>query len=139
EGLRDFRQREEELLKSLTSGQTKRLQQIIWQQRGAFALTDPEVATALELPAEQRQAIRRTIEEFDLGRRMTGRRRRGPPDESRTAEMSTGKLEERILAVLTDDQRGIWDRLTGPPFTGSLNTDLTRDPREAGRRPFRPR
>jgi hypothetical protein len=129
--------REAEVLSALSSEQTSRLQQIAWQQRGAFALADQEVATALELTETQRQEIRQVID--DYRRRSFGRRRGQEASGDDTAQ----KTDEQLWQVVTEPQRLAWQRLIGEPFQGSLTAEVTREVRQSGfgfgPRSFRPR
>jgi hypothetical protein len=128
--------RETELLSGLSPEQTTRLQQIAWQQRGAFALGDPEVAAALELTEGQRQEVRQTLDDY---RRRAFGRRRGPAEGGN--DDSTQKTEERLWQVVTDSQRATWQGMIGEPFRGSVSTEVARELRQSGfgPRPFRPR
>jgi hypothetical protein len=51
------------MIDTLEPEQLKRLKQLVWQQRGGSALTDPEVADALQLSTEQREKIKK-IQDF---------------------------------------------------------------------------
>jgi Spy/CpxP family protein refolding chaperone len=102
--------------------QMKRLKQISYQQRGLEnALSDPEVASALNLSAEQRekiQAIRddarqKRAELFKAGGSAEERRQR-------FAEFQKS-ITEKLTGVLTAEQQAKWKELIGPEFKGELN------------------
>lgn len=94
----------------LAPPQAKRLQQIALQQRGAFALAEPEVAAAVGLSDEQKTKIQSIGKQVFSG--MPGRSHHRPPDWK--------KAKEQILSLLTADQKQKWDKLTGEPFTGEI-------------------
>ena len=103
--------------------------------RGPMAFRDPAVVAALRLTDEQKDRIKLIQAERmfgpgpggprpDFGRHESprgpgphfGPKDRGPedkgPDEMRRADV------ERVLALLTDDQRARWQELTGRAFAG---------------------
>jgi serine/threonine protein kinase len=86
----------------LTPAQRARLRQIGLQAEGPGAFSEPEVVAELELTAEQRDQIR-TIEDETLFGWMRGA---APGARDRTAN-------ERILAVLTEEQVRRWRVMTG--------------------------
>jgi serine/threonine protein kinase len=94
--------------------QGKRLQQIVWQLRGVHALGDREVADALQLGADQRERIR-TLQD-DAQKEMWNPRRGPPGAPGRNSDEFWKGVGDRVLAVLTDDQRARWKEMTGPPF-----------------------
>lgn len=130
--------REAEVLNTLSAEQASRLQQIAWQQRGAFSLADQEVAVALELTEAQRQEIRQAIDDY---RGRSFGRRRGTPEA--TGDDAAPKTEERLWQVVTEPQRLAWQRLIGEPFHGSITAEVAREVRQNGlgfgARQFRPR
>jgi serine/threonine protein kinase len=119
----------------LRPDQLVRLRQIDLQVRGLMAFRDPAVVAALKLTDEQKDRIKLIQAErmfgpgpggprADFGRHEGprgpgphfGPKDRGPkdkgPDEMRRADV------ERVLALLTDDQRARWQELTGRAFAG---------------------
>jgi hypothetical protein len=117
----------------LDVNQQVRLRQIDWQVKGPWAFREQAVVAALKLTAAQQQQIRLIEAERMLGPgpggprpdfgRHEGPRGPGPhfgpramgpkdrgPDEMRRAEV------ERVLTLLTDDQRARWNELTGREF-----------------------
>jgi serine/threonine protein kinase len=129
-----------EVRQILDQDHLQRLHQIALQVQGTSAFREPEVATKLKLTAEQRErigAIENEIFSWGLpqeGKRPGGRpedhhrggpaegRRPGPsPDEFRKAlEQKVNAAKERILALLTAEQKRRWQELTGKPFTGPM-------------------
>jgi hypothetical protein len=128
----------------LTPAQRKRLQEIFWQQRGGLALADPEAADALKLSQEQRQKIQ-TIQ-VDAAKEMQARAMKemqelfnpnGNPFDKKmqksqkASEQKSQKasekiqknlaelqksIAERLVRVLTDEQRERWTELQGKPL-----------------------
>jgi len=103
----------------LTPAQAKRLQQIALQQRGAFALAEPDVADLLGLTEEQRTKVQSIGAQAFVGLPGPGRHGPRPPDWKKFEEAAR-KAKEQMLALLSVDQRMQWDKLIGEPFTGEL-------------------
>jgi hypothetical protein len=95
--------------------QAERLRQIVRQLRGPHALGDPAVADALGLSREQRGHIRAVLD--DAWRGMWAPPGRPP---HRDPEKYWKGVSDRVLAVLTDEQRAAWKGMTGEPFRGEL-------------------
>jgi serine/threonine protein kinase len=101
--------------------QAKRLRQIVWQQRGALAVNDPEVADALHLTTDQKERLHSIVEE-------TGRMLSHPPGEHgdhrpdgwRRSEEFWKGVNDRLMSVLSEEQRAKWKELTGEPFQGEI-------------------
>ena len=117
--------------------QLTRLKQIELQRAGFMAYTRPEVQTALKLNDEQKEKVKTITEEANkqireafgaLGAggtrpprgqggagRGQGGRGFGANNEKVTAiRKETG---EKVVALLSDDQKKSWKELTGEPFT----------------------
>jgi serine/threonine protein kinase len=104
---------EAEVNRLLTPAQQTRLRQIGLQAEGPGAFGEPEVVAELKLTAKQRDKIR-TIEEEAFFSRMKRTRPGTTPGDSSKASSARGKsANERILAVLTEDQVRRWRALTG--------------------------
>jgi serine/threonine protein kinase len=101
----------------LTPAQRARLGQIALQAEGPGAFREPEVVAALNLTAEQRDRIR-TIEDEALFGWMRGPRR-ATADGDATAREKTAN--ERLVAVLTDEQLRRWRALTGEELKTPVN------------------
>jgi hypothetical protein len=97
----------------LTPAQRVRLRQIGLQVEGPGAFAEPEVVGELRLTADQRDRIR-TIEEDAL----FGWMRRPPPGDSAKAQQRPAN--ERILAVLTEEQVRRWRALTGRAISAAI-------------------
>jgi serine/threonine protein kinase len=99
---------ETEVARLLTGAQMQRFQQIAIQQRGPQAFSDPDVVAALRLTPEQRKRIKE-IQEEEAPRGPPGRGNRpGPDPPSRT--------RDKILDLLTADQKRAWEDLIGAAF-----------------------
>jgi hypothetical protein len=127
----------EETLKALGDvlkpEQVKRLKQIELQQAGAEAFTRADVQKALNLTEEQNGKIKTIADEaatqmrglFGGGRGQGGqgggqgnrgnRGQGGGPDQEKLAALRK-QTTEKVMAVLTDDQKKAWKDLTGDPF-----------------------
>jgi type 1 glutamine amidotransferase len=117
-----LQENDKDLQAILTSQQTKRLKQIVYQQQGTAALATEDVTRALGLSDEQRKRItdisaetgRKTRELFQPGT---------PPDQAARAKLEAIRKAgfDKILAVLTDAQKKSWQELQGEPFKGSIS------------------
>jgi RNA polymerase sigma factor (sigma-70 family) len=117
----------------LTKAQRKRVEEISLQQRGGHALADPEAAEALKLTDEQREKIQ-TIEtdsakeaEKQAATAMDSLARAGANilQMQEISQKMRKKLDDlykqsgdRMLEVLTPEQKSKWKDLTGKPFKG---------------------
>jgi serine/threonine protein kinase len=105
----------------LTPAQRARLRQIGLQAEGPAAFSEPEVVSELELTAEQRDQIR-TIEDETFFGWMRGARPAAPDGDSGTATGARDRpANERLIAVLTEEQVHRWRALTGE----ALKTPVT--------------
>jgi serine/threonine protein kinase len=119
------RQREKEIVNALTSAQRKRLEGIALQRRGPDAFRDPEVITALRLDAAQQQTIailrERPMQTIFVQFRQGDSQAQvsfRPDDLRRKSDELRKTTLEKILDVLTEEQRCKWEELTGPPLDG---------------------
>jgi serine/threonine protein kinase len=99
----------------LEPGQARRLQQLVWQQRGFRAVADADVADALGLSDEQKQKIRALQQEAKF-RRPPGRPGEFRPERGKSFE----ELAKNIRDVLTAEQLAKWKEMLGEPFQGVL-------------------
>jgi hypothetical protein len=98
---------QEEQAKLLSAEQTRRLNQLLVQQAGAWAFMDPAVSEAIQLTPAQRAALAATPKEARANPRPPG-------------EKDDGSPVDRITWVFTADQRARWRELVGEPFPGTL-------------------
>jgi serine/threonine protein kinase len=109
---------EAELNAILTPEQQARLHQIGLQSEGSGAFRDPEVAAQLGLTPDQRERIRVIEDDAAFGwMRAMGRM---PSSEIRQPEAKDRSTNQRLLAVLTDEQVRKWSAMTGEPVKGTL-------------------
>lgn len=103
----------------LKANQLKRVKQITLQQRGAESFGDAEVIEALKVTKEQKDKIK-TIEE-DIQKDMRGLFQGGNWQEGlKKMEGLRKETTEKLLKVLTDDQKAKWKELIGEPFKGEI-------------------
>ncbi len=109
---------EEKINKVLLDHQKKRLKEITLQVRGVAALSDAEVATALALTTDQKDQIKKVIEDGDRARNDL---RQNAGDGDREALREKGQTirqetEQKALAVLTADQKTKLENMKGKKF-----------------------
>jgi serine/threonine protein kinase len=117
--LEQARADEAEVNAILTRAQQTRLRQIALQSEGPGAFRDPEVVAALRLTPAQRDGIRAIEDEAFFAMMRTI----GPPPPGAASPEPRPKerpANERILALLTEEQAQRWEEMTGPPFEGAL-------------------
>jgi len=137
QGLRDLsederRQKFQELAKesekvvdeTLKPEQKKRLKQISLQlqlRQGTRAYSSPEVASALQLTDEQKDKLKTIGEESQkAGRELF--QPGGDRDEARKKfEELRKQTQEKVMGVLTDEQKSKLKELQGEPFKGRLD------------------
>lgn len=122
---------DETIDKVLTAAQGRRLNEISLQLRGGHALSDPEVAKSLNLTKEQQTKLqdihKEAMQEMQkVGLQAMGDAVRGGPNPAafqKTSEQVAEKMKKlwndlgnRLLEVLTSEQKSEWQKLTGEPF-----------------------
>ena len=101
----------------LKTEQTKRLDQIVLQQRGLQAFTDPEIQSKLNLTDDQKSKIKDLAESNRS--QMTEIFQNAQGDRQAAMQKMTAlrkETQEKTLAILTDSQKKTWKELTGEPF-----------------------
>jgi Spy/CpxP family protein refolding chaperone len=110
----------EELAKILKPEQVKRLTEIYIQQAGIAALNDADVAEKLKISDDQKEKMAKVREEQQTAMRelFAGGRDGGGDREGLRAKMeeSRKKTEEKILAVLSEDQKKQFEEMKGKKF-----------------------
>lgn len=104
----------------LTPSQQKRLRQIGLQSEGGAAFRDQEVASAIGLSLGQREQIRMIEDDAAFGW-MRGRNRSLNSRGSAESGSQGQTPNQRILEVLTEEQRRKWYELTGNPVQDALS------------------
>jgi serine/threonine protein kinase len=113
------REQEEVIPKLLSAAEFRRFEQVLLQMAGVGAFSDPKVEQALQLTAEQKARIRVFLDEQKLagpGPRGGPGRPPGHPDDARRREEARRRAEEtreKILALLTAEQKSKWQELVG--------------------------
>ncbi len=103
----------------LEPAQAKRLHQIMLQKAGLLMVTQPEVASALKLTAEQKEKARElqaeTHKEWVELHHSTSK-------ENRSAKMHElhANSHKRMMALLTDEQEAKFKEMSGKPFEGKI-------------------
>jgi serine/threonine protein kinase len=110
---RDQEKRVEQLL---TAEQLRRFKQIARQFIGPLAFTDPVVVDALGLTTDQRKQIREILDEAGSSATKFGPRVRAPGRFMGPSDETERRVQERILVLLSPEQKRKWDELTGEPF-----------------------
>jgi len=110
----------------LTPQQLKRLEEISLQVEGPRALLRPEIADKVGLSSQQRDKIREVYR--NVSRPITPRDvPQGPEGREQLRERMKAlrkELEEKILGILTPEQKARWQSLLGKPF--ERKTDRTK-------------
>lgn len=109
------RDNEAALASILTPAQLQRLPQIALQTQGPRGLHEPDVASSLKFTPEQRDQLSRIESEmfhfrFDPGHR---------PSPENMDDLAR-KVVQKMLTVLTDEQRVQWQVMIGKPYKGPL-------------------
>jgi serine/threonine protein kinase len=110
----------------LSPEQARRLRQVLVQirQRNPHGFTDPEVVQALKLVAKQKEKIRAILHEAYLAPWEHGHGDGG----SRKGRIKPGEVwlavHEKVMQVLTDEQRERWRELAGEPVACEVRLSL---------------
>jgi hypothetical protein len=114
----------------LSSHQLKRLRELELQVQALRAFANPSVQSLLRLTDEQKARLRAMMEE--VGRKVQALQREpGGGGQQKIAALRKEGMREAI-ALLTDEQRPIWNSLSGEPF------EIRFPPRGPGNGPRRP-
>jgi hypothetical protein len=104
----------------LKPDQAKRFRQILLQEQGIQTFFRPEVVSALGITKEQKEKIQAIQEESR--KQVKGLRQPGGDREKIQKKMAelTKAGAEKVVKILTDDQKAKWKEMTGAPFTGEV-------------------
>jgi hypothetical protein len=103
----------------LQPDQAKRLHQIYLQQLGARAVANPEVAKALNITDDQKKQIQTIEQDAAAKRRELFQGGAGADARAKMAEL-TKETNEKVMGLLTADQKTKWKEMTGEPFKGEI-------------------
>lgn len=108
---------EKRIKEILNESQYKRYQEIGLQQQGAMALTRPEIAEKVRLTENQREQVRQILEQNRPQMRPPQEGERRDPAQMRTEmEKNREALNAKIAAVLSGEQKAVWQSMLGRPF-----------------------
>jgi hypothetical protein len=105
----------------LKPDQAKRLKQITLQQQGVRgAVANPEIAKELAITEDQKGKIQEIQEE--TGKQMKELFQGGFSEENRKKMTEINKAaNDKVMVLLTDDQKAKWKEITGEPFKGEIH------------------
>jgi Spy/CpxP family protein refolding chaperone len=108
---------EKALAEVLKPEQAKRLKQISLQQRGSQAFNDDEVQKDLKLTDDQKDKIKTLNEDLGKDTREIFQNAQGNFREAgeKAATLRKETLE-KVVSLLTDEQKKEWKEMTGEPF-----------------------
>jgi Spy/CpxP family protein refolding chaperone len=106
---------------TLTADQTKRLKQIQRQSRGPDAFADEETAKELKLTDEQKDGIKKVVDDLGAQSKEAFTGIDFQDQEARQAAFKKiqgfrKEASDKITKMLTADQKKVWRELTGEPF-----------------------
>jgi Spy/CpxP family protein refolding chaperone len=105
------------LAEILKPEQVKRFKQIEWQQGGANALANAEVAEALKLTDEQKTKVKDLLADHSKQQRELFQAAQGDREGAREKMIAlTKETKEKGLALLTAEQKTSFDTLLGSPY-----------------------
>jgi len=97
--------------------QLKRFKEVSLQQRGAGALSDPSVTSALKVTDEQAAKVKTILGEAQAEMREIGQ---SAGDDHQAAMQKIQALRKEVntkaMALMTGDQKKTWKEMTGEPF-----------------------
>jgi hypothetical protein len=114
-----WRQDEEFLARHLTPEQRKRLEQISMQLTGLMWVTRPAIALELKLTDEQKQKAREYQKEAGEKVREVIHAENKEGRKEKLAELHKAN-HDKLLSLLTDQQKAKWKELAGEPFKGEI-------------------
>jgi cysteinyl-tRNA synthetase len=114
----------------LDPGQARRVEQIHLQRQGLGAFADPKVETALGLTADQKNKLKVIGEDVAKEVRMLfrGRAQSNFQEALRKIDKVRSTAVEKGVALLSDEQKKVWQELLGEPFQVKSEQPLIRPP-----------
>ncbi len=97
--------------------QLKRFKQIRLQQRGANAMTDPAIVSALKVTDDQAEKVKAIIADSRTEMREAQESAAGDRQAAMQKFNSIRKESStKVMALMTDDQKKAWKEMTGEPY-----------------------
>jgi eukaryotic-like serine/threonine-protein kinase len=116
------RDQELRIAEILTGDQLGRFQQIVRQQRGLLGtFMDSDIAEAIQLTGEQQTNARKILDETKREAMSNFDRDCSLEQKQKLSETAWRTGQEKMLAVLTTEQKRKWEELTGRPFAGTIS------------------
>jgi Spy/CpxP family protein refolding chaperone len=97
----------------LDANQMKRYQELVYQRQGTAALTNPAVASKLNLTSDQLTKLQAINQEANAARREAFQ---GGNFDRTKMEAMQKQTDEKVMAVLTAEQKTQWQGMLGAPF-----------------------
>lgn len=115
---------DEKALNGLGDEQKSRLDQLYVQANGANSLMDDAIAAKLDITEEQKEKFQSTLQELTEARRGSFQNFRDMSQEERAEAMEKQRKEsdEKLVAVLTDDQKEQFAQMKGEALEMDLNS-----------------
>jgi serine/threonine protein kinase len=128
------RDQEAEITQLLASAQLKRFKQLVRQQRGPLAFTDPDVSLALQFTAEQKKLVREIQNKLRPGGPPPGAPRvasdvpprRPPRRKGEGTSISREKWLKKVVDELSEEQLKTWNELVGERVSDDVLSDPPR-------------
>ncbi len=110
--------------------QLDRFDQILFQQRGAVAMLEPEIAKVLRLTNDQARKVAELVADARNQQSEAAKTAKAEPKAVAPKMQAIAKdLNSKAVALLSDDQKKAWDRLTGLPFDPKVHDSPERPSR----------
>jgi Spy/CpxP family protein refolding chaperone len=101
----------------LNTDQQKRFKEISLQQQGYSALAMPDVQADLKLTDDQKSKIKEILQHQGEAQREIFQNAQGDREAARSKmEALRKETDDKIAALLTDDQKNQWKAMLGTPF-----------------------
>src|SRR5262249_22110823 len=115
-----MKENEKAVSEILKPEQMKRLKQVSYQLAGGGGFTDPEVVKALQITDAQKAEIQKINQA--TAEQMRDLFQGGPPDDEARKKIQEMRkaATEKIVNLLTAEQKTQWKELQGEPFKGEI-------------------
>ena len=100
----------------LTVQQQNRFTEMALQWQGLGMALTPELRKTLKLTADQESRIQAVVEGLPQAFKQSASQGGGGRGQEEAVKAVVAAANRKMCAVLTDTQKKIWERLTGPPF-----------------------